>query len=453
MTYQELLKEMLSGTNHILLASRGGSGKTHLINQYRNASIIPGTDSVLYTTLIQKKTIMVAPSGLASSHIDGSTIHSIFGFKPSIITGEDASDSHCDFQLLSNIDTLIIDEISMVRADVLNGIDIRLKQAKQNDHPFGGVKLIMVGDPYQLQPVVQEEDKEFLKQITGIDEKGFYFFQSTAFKKTEFLKNLVVYSLEGSFRHKTDPVFSELLDRVRIGNQTEKDVKIISQRFKPGLRTSYQVICTTNKSVELTNLHAKIELQSTGYFIDPLIYPESMKNHSMVLKHHANSRLELILGSRVLVTMNLKRCYNGSTGVIQKIDTSDGRIPVTVHVLLDDGHLVEIGRENFNIYRPKWDEKKKRITVAPIARINNFPLMSSYAMTIHRAQGMTMSKVAINFGSGSFAYGQTYVALSRVRRLEDLFLVSQGITSDDIKVSYEVKEFMESISNLIIEVR
>jgi GTPase SAR1 family protein len=428
--FQEMF-DLLENTNkNYFITGKAGTGKTTLLNHFRENS--------------EKNIIVLAPTGIAAVSIGGSTIHSFFRFPPNLITKKDIKKIFGKGDMFKEIDTIMIDEVSMVRADVMDGIDqsLRINRGKKNE-PFGGVQMILFGDLYQLPPVVHDPE---LVRFFSENYTGPYFFNAKVFEQDDFDgrmkfgKEEVLEKIEMTtiYRQK-DLVFIELLNKIRNGKVTQKDLELLNTRVFPDMDEVYNnaddpiVILTpiNNKAssinnIKLSTLPGKVyhySSLSTGNF-DERSYP-------------ADSELALKVGAQVIMLQNDTedhRWQNGTVGTISR--------------LKENQIWVEIDGEEFEVEKAIWKKTeyvyngmKKEIEMSERGTFKQYPLKLAWAITIHKSQGKTFDKVIIDIGYGAFATGQTYVALSRCRSLKGIYL-SAPIQARDVMTDKRVVDFM-----------
>ena len=400
----------------MFITGRAGTGKSTLLQLFKNTT--------------RKKTVVVAPTGIAALNVGGQTIHSFFGFPPKPIERSEIRKRR-NRGLYRKMDVLIIDEISMVRADMMDNIDYFLRLNRENPKPFGGVQLILFGDLFQLPPVVSTDVERQLFQ-TYYDSP--YFFSAKVFDEfvMEKMELRKVYRQEA--RH-----FIRLLDAVRSNQMDYDDLDDLNERHEPDFLTEgfYITLSARNATVDSINREAlgKIGAEAfefianvTGDF-HPRLFP-------------AEAVLKLKLGSQVMFVKNdpKKQFVNGTIGKVTHIDMN------TIEVLIDEGEkskTIEVEKMEWEILKYKDDlQDKKNIRTDVVGTFKQYPLRLAWAITIHKSQGKTFDKVIIDLGRGAFAHGQTYVALSRCRTLQGIIL-KQKIRPNDIMVDDRIVSYYE----------
>lgn len=400
-----------------------------------------GTGKSSFIKLAQqdcKKSLMVlAPTGIAALNVGGSTIHSFFEFPNRPMLPEDTGiksfwQGSEKRNMIQALDTLIIDEISMVRADVVDAIDSSLRINGGNPNlPFGGKQLIFVGDIFQLEPIVSKANSE--QRIISKLYEGPQFYQAKVFEHWD----LTQVELNKVYRQ-SDPDFIRLLDKVRQKEISDHELSLINQRVggqAESVDSEMSITLTTRKDtanrineVKLLRLGGKsasYEAKLEGKF-DKSSYPNELE-------------LELKQGAQVIFVKNdpEKRWFNGTLATVTQL-TNDG---VTVETA--DGSSLEVEPQNWNNTKYQFDQANQSVSKKTIGSFKQYPLKLAWAITIHKSQGMTFEKAIIDLGTGAFSSGQTYVALSRVTSLKGLSL-TRAIRHKDIIVDSSSKSFTKA---------
>ncbi len=393
--------DFLEETNkNLFITGKAGTGKSTLLQYFRDTT--------------RKKVVLLAPTGVAALNIKGQTIHSFFGFKPDITKDSVRKLSARKAEMYKSVDTIIIDEISMVRADLLDCIDVFLRyNGRDADLPFGGMRMVFIGDLYQLSPIATGGEKKMFRH----NYKSPYFFDADVFRDfhAEFVE------LDKYYRH-SDPKFIELLNSVRNNTAGAKELRLLNERFDTsfsiGTSEGYITLVPTNRLADELNNAALKKLEGKQYnYIAEL---EGDFNQSNL---PADEELKVKIGAQVMLLNNdkYKRWVNGSVGRIISIDRDDNGIDY-INVELLGGSGVEVEKHTWELFRMSYDPAARRLVPEVIGRFTQYPMMLAWAVTIHKSQGKTFDKVIIDIGHGIFAAGQLYVALSRCRTLEGIVL-------------------------------
>ena len=358
----------------------------------------------------------------------------------------DLSDSHPlseqAIQVLSKVDIIIIDEISMVSDTLFSYVDTRLRAIRNTQIPFGGVRLIMIGDIYQLPPVEINDG---------------YFFESEIFNDPAFSDAIEYYSFEHSFRHQSDQLFAGLLDRMRINALSNADFHTLNSRclytLKPmPVNPVYPTVCSTNDEALGTNTLAIYSQGIEVFTVEPEITYFFDSRNITVQDSPLAAGMEIGINCPVIFMLNIPGdiIFRGLRGIIKAVTIKHGK-PETVTIQTITGRTVYLQKKDTYILKPVYNEKTKRMGEIAVAQINNFPFIPCFGLTIHKSQGLTLNQATVNKGTGFFAPGQCYVACSRVASLKNLYLL-QEITKDDLKTNSAVTEFITSIENRVKKV-
>ncbi|MFG6400969.1 MAG: tetratricopeptide repeat protein, partial [Parabacteroides distasonis] len=391
--------------------------------------------------------VVLAPTGIAAINAGGVTLHSFFKlpFRPMLPDDPDLSLSHgriFEFfkypkekrKIIAEVDLIIIDEISMVRADIIDCVDRILRVYSGNMRlPFGGKQLLFVGDVFQLEPVVPSDQKEILSLFYASP----FFFSARVFKDI----NLVPIELQKVYRQ-TDSVFINILDRIRNNAARKQELDTLNGRyfpsFEPQNEDMYITLATRRDQVDFINEKKLAELPGEEYVSVGKIegdFPESSLPTQLNLSIKEQAQVIFIDNDYE------RRWVNGTIGMVSGIDENGN-----VYVLLESGveHLVE--PTSWRNYKYKYNEKEKRIEEEIVGTFEQLPIRLAWAITVHKSQGLTFSRVVVDLTGGVFAGGQTYVALSRCTSLEGLVLKSK-ISSRDIFIRKEIVEFSQIFNN------
>ncbi len=387
---------------HLFLTGRAGTGKTTFLRALREK--------------LPKRMVVIAPTGIAAINAQGVTIHSFFQlpFAPHI-PGVPHRNRRFQFRksklrLLRSVEVVVIDEISMVRADVLDAIDEVLRQYRDRSRPFGGVQMLMIGDMQQLAPVVREEEWRLLSPYYDTP----YFFSSKVLQHADF----VTVELSRVYRQ-SDPVFLDLLNKVRLNTADAVTLAALNRRYIPGFIPSkdegYIRLTTHNYQADEINRRELDALPTPARTFDAKVtgdFPDSSfpTDGSLVLK----------VGAQVMFVKNdssfRKEYYNGMIGEVVEFEDDIVRVRA-----VEDGTIIDVGHETWENTKYSIDEKTKEIVEETAGSFAQYPLKTAWAITVHKSQGLTFSRAIIDVHQ-SFAHGQTYVALSRCKTLEGMVL-------------------------------
>lgn len=416
--WKDALDIMELSDKHLFLTGKAGTGKSTLLN--------------LFLDKTSKGVVVLAPTGVAALNVKGETIHSFFGFKPDInldmverIAKKTSKDKR---ELIQKIDMIVIDEVSMLRADLLDCIDKFLRLVRGSWDAFGGLQMVFVGDLYQLPPVVTKQEEN----VFNMNYTSPYFFSARVMSECEMER------VELRTIHRQDEEdFVDILNGVREKNIGEEELERLNMRVEEiDLEEGGMVyLATTNKKVNYINEAKLAELHQENYNFEMKLNG----NVDRALQRAVEEVLNLKVGAQVMFLNNDPggRWVNGSIGRVEEIDEMDMKIKVR---LVDNRKLVTVKRYTWEIYKHALDDNGE-LEPKAVASMEQFPLRLAWAITIHKAQGKTFENVVVDMGWGSFAHGQTYVALSRCRSFQGLRLV-RPIQMTDIIMDERVREFM-----------
>ncbi len=413
---------MHSDARCIFITGRAGCGKSTLLTYFVQKTL--------------KKVALLASTGLAALRIRGQTIHSFFGFPPRLITNDDIRTMYRR-DLYVSLDAIVIDEISMVRADLMDGIDwfLRKNRAEKNK-PFGGVQMIFFGDMYQLPPVVSNREEG---QYLSLSYASPYFFDAHVFSQV----HMETVELTKVYRQK-DRNFISILNAIRENNIDYDMVEEINLRHTPYATDDPNcVTLTTTNARALAINEAKLaELKEPEFTFYGIAEGEYFNNNQRECP--TDPILTLKKGAQVIFVKNdiKKRWVNGDIGTIVKIDNTMIQVEIT---RVDQTKTYPVEREIWEMIRYVFDPVTGNIKTETIGTFIQYPLKLAWAITIHKGQGATFDKVHIDLGRRTFAHGQTYVALSRCRSLEGLTL-ERPLRLSDIQVDGRITAFLNKTS-------
>lgn len=399
---------------------------------------------------IKKKHIILAPTGIAAINAGGSTLHSFFKlpFHPLLPNDKRYSNRNIrdtlkyngeKTKLLREVELIIIDEISMVRADIIDFIDKVLRIYNRNmREPFGGKQLLLVGDIYQLEPVIKEEERQLLRPFYPSN----FFFDAQVFREMQ----LIAVELKKVYRQR-DAQFITLLDHIRTSNVSDSDLRLLNAQVNAEIGAEAGRLSITlsgrRDTVDYIN-----EKQLNTLPDQPTIFYGHIEGEFPDSSLPTPMELEVKTGAQVLFIKNDKerRWVNGTLGTIIGFgDEEDG----IIYVRTEDGRDFDVQREIWSNVRYTFNEKEQKIEEEEIGSYQQFPLRLAWAITVHKSQGLTFNNVKIDFTGGVFAGGQTYVALSRCTSLQGISL-QEPIRRENIFVRTEVTNFARNYNNLNI---
>ncbi len=425
----DLAADFVKYTNqNIFLTGKAGTGKTTFLKSL--SEITP------------KRFVVVAPTGVAAINAGGMTIHSFFqmSFAP-FIPGNQAQSRESQYRfskekvkIIRSLDLLVIDEISMVRADLLDGIDSVLRRYRRSPQPFGGVQLLMIGDLHQLSPVVKDDEWQILRQYYS----SYFFFSSLALKKT----TLIPIELKHIYRQ-SEETFVHLLNRVRDNKLDLPTLQQLNSRYIEGFAPKddegYITLSSHNYKVDSINDTKLAELSAKQHKFRATIdgtFPE--------YSYPTAQELELKVGAQVMFVKNdispEKRYFNGKIGKLEEVRHGE----LIVRCPGDDEEIV-VEKATWENIKYTIDPDTKEITEEIVGKFIQYPLKLAWAITIHKSQGLTFERAIIDANS-SFAHGQVYVALSRCKTFEGMVL-SSPISSHSVKTDETVSGFVDYASN------
>ncbi len=419
--YEAAVDYLRNESGHLFVTGRAGTGKSTLLRAL--PEVLP------------QSMVVVAPTGLAAVNVGGQTIHSFFGLPPRLVGPDDIRRSR-NGSLMRKLQLLVIDEVSMVRSDLMWAIDqsLRVNRGRSRE-PFGGVRLVMFGDLHQLPPVVQEHEvADHLETRYG----GPFFFTVPALSEGAGTQRL---ELTQVFRQR-DPALLDVLNRVREGDPEASDLELINERVAPirtlGEGDAFVILTPTNAAANRINTAFLAALPSQGRE-----YAASVTGDFSQTAHPTEAALVLKAGAKVILLRNDsdRRWVNGTVARVTRLAEASVFVEI-------DGREHEIEPVAWESRRYAYDQAAERIVETVAGTFKQLPLRLAWALTIHKSQGLTLDKVYIDLGRGTFAHGQAYVALSRCRSLEGLSL-ARRLEPRDVLFDREVLGYRKRFPSLV----
>lgn len=391
-----------------------------------------------------KEHVVLAPTGIAAVNVGGQTLHSFFKipFKPLLPDDPDFSPrrirktlrySAQKVKLIKKLDLIIIDEISMVRCDVIDFIDKVLRIYSGNmREPFGGKQLLFVGDIFQLEPVITRDMREILRLYY----KQFFFFNARVFNKL----GLIPIELRKIYRQ-TDNDFITMLDRVRVSHATTNDLRLLNGRYNPDYNEVVDkfvmTLASRRDTVDSIN-DAHMQALDTPEYVFTGVVTDVFPDNDLP----TNKELTLKQGAQVIFIRNDKegRWVNGTLGKVSSLDSN------SIKVELENGDSYVLEQEIWENVQYTYDEKEKKVIENVVGTFRQYPIKPAWALTVHKSQGLTFNNIVIDFAGGAFSSGQTYVALSRCTSLEGITLL-KPLSQRDIIVNTAIVDFSRQFNN------
>lgn len=412
--YKECLNKIKRGDNFVFVTGKAGTGKSYLIKY-------------LKSKLQGQQVVYLAPTGIASLNIEGQTIHSFFGLSPKIIIKNELDLNIKKRQILEKVDIIIIDEISMVRADVLDGIDHLLKLAKRSRQNFGGVQIICLGDLFQLSPVVVEDEKEVFYNLYDCE----YFFGSEVMESIEY--NPIF--LDNVFRQ-SDLKTIEIFNNIREGKNIRDSLAFLNRNCY-GVNAEYRdiprdlTLCAYNQDAAQINFNNLRNINSKSFQYKAIILGD------FKFDMPTPALLELKKGAQVMFTRNISSTIVNGT-LAKVVELSQNAIFVRI---IKTGEIVEVTQIKWEKF--KYEIEDGELVPVVTGSFKQYPLMLAWAISIHKSQGLTLDSLKIELGRGAFTSGQLYVGLSRAKSLLNLSL-SKPLKISDVKVDPRVVKYYQS---------
>ena len=404
--FKEIISLFEKSSKNIFITGKAGTGKSSLIRYLKNNT--------------KKNLVLLAPTAIAALNINAKTIHSFFNFPFHIITKPDIK-KHYNKRLINKIDAMLIDEASMLRPDIVDAIDLTLQVTRDNNQPFGGIQMILVGDLYQLPPVITRDEVDIMSSLYP---SGNFFFNSNVFSTSDIMK----FELTKVYRQNDKKLIS-LLDKARNASLNDDDLSIFNDRIVDEdwmIPEEVLTLSTNNHKVNSINALNLKNIDSKEYIYSADIegkYPGAP----------VDAELKIKVGAQVMLVKNGENWVNGTLATVDKLSRTE------IHIKIKD--------DIYKLEKEKWEKFEYKISNNKIipsvsATFVQYPLKLAWAATIHKCQGQTFDRVMIDMDYGAFAHGQTYVALSRVISLDGLFL-RKPLRGEDFIFNPAIKNFLE----------
>ena len=412
---QVMAYELIANTNSsFFLTGRAGTGKTTFLRKVQQ--------------MVGKQFITLAPTGVAAILAGGDTIHSFFGLPMDVCTpGTMGKMSETRIQALLHADTIIIDEVSMVRCDIIDAIDYTMRKVLRSMQPFGGKQIIFVGDMFQLPPVVKQgAERELMHDLYHTDD--FFFYKADVIKRMRLVK----IEFQKVYRQE-DEDFLHILENVRLNKTTPENLMHLNERVGQPTKEDGMVItlASINKTADNINQQRLAEIDAEEY-----TYEGTVQGKFEEKRFPVDLTLKLKVGAQVMFTRNdqQKRWVNGTIGTVTKLTKDE------IQVTTDSGDTYTVPCCSWESYSYEYDRETRKMKKEQTGTFTQYPLRLAWAITVHKSQGMTFDKLYLDLSRGMFAAGQLYVALSRVRSLGGLYL-SRPIIPQYAHTSREVLQY------------
>ena len=412
---QVMAYDLIANTNSsFFLTGKAGTGKTTFLRNVQK--------------MVDKQFVTLAPTGVAAIIAGGDTIHSFFGLPMDVCTpGTMGKMSEARIMTLIHTDTIIIDEVSMVRCDIMDAIDYTMRKVLRSTLPFGGKQVIFVGDMFQLPPVVKQgAERELMHDLYHTDD--FFFYKADVIKRMRLVK----IEFQKVYRQE-DKDFLNILENVRMNRATPKNLMHLNERVCQPTKEDGMVItlASINRTADNINQQCLSEIDAEEY-----IYEGTVQWKFDEKRFPVDMNLKLKVGAQVMFTRNdqQKRWANGTIGTVAELTKDE------IQVTIEDGNTYVVPNCTWESYSYEYDKDERKMKKELMGTFTQYPLRLAWAITVHKSQGMTFEKMYLDLSRGMFAAGQLYVALSRVRSLGGLFL-SRPIIPQYAYTSREVLQY------------
>jgi transcriptional regulator with PAS, ATPase and Fis domain len=425
-TYDDLFDNMANSNSNLLILGKAGCGKSHLIKQF---------------TSKRDDIIIVAPSGIAAKNIGGMTIQSYFSIRPFTYTIDNNILKHSmkKKEIIMNCNILLIDEISMIRCEILDIVDKVLRIIKNNSLPFGGMKLLFFGDMCQMEPVVQDKEKNKLNEIYPDCNGDYNFYNAYVMNENNYFnESFNIFQIEEDFRHKDDTVFMKILNTIRFGKITPNSLEILNKQYRDEdfFNEEYQYLTVTKSKAETINDHFMNRITENTYnsAANFTITNSDYTGDVFKIKHQFCLNLKMKVGMKIMFIKNDGytngyRWVNGTIGKIKSIicDNNINQVDSVIIEIIGKGDI-EVKRVMTILKDNLYEESTE---FEEVGTIEQFPIVPAWAICIDKSQGLTLDKIAVVLEIANRP-NQVYVALSRAKKLSDIILLGRKIRRSDI---------------------
>ena len=417
--FQLALKTLIQTNDNVFITGKAGTGKTTFLKYF--------------VSQCNKKFVILAPTGVAALNAGGETIHSFFKFKTDITLDKVTKRKYGKNSIYKNLDTIIIDEVSMLRADLLDCVDKFLRlNGPVPKLPFGGVQMLFIGDLMQLPPVVTKEEEFLFKN----------YYDSPYFFSAKCMNEVFCHVIEfQKIYRQTDEKFINMLNSIRTNNIDDNLINSLNQNVgKKSENQKFSVLLTTtNKSAEFYNNKFLSQINSVEH-----TFTAETQDIDNVSVFPANYELKLKVGAQVMMLNNesKNRWVNGTIGVVEEISKSLSSEKSLIYVRLQNGKTEIVEQYKWELFKYKWNQELNIIQTESAGSFSQYPMKLAWAVTIHKSQGKTFNNILIDLGYGAFAPGQLYVALSRCKDFNGISL-TKPIKKNDVIIDDKINELFK----------